>query len=63
MGELGEAEDELRKVQEVLDELNKQFNEALATKNALEQKALATKRRMDQANKLINGLAGEKIRW
>jgi dynein heavy chain len=35
----------------------------MANKQALEDKANLTKRKMDQANKLINGLAGEKIRW
>ncbi|KAL8430800.1 hypothetical protein ACSSS7_005704 [Eimeria intestinalis] len=47
----------------VLNEINRQFQEALASKRELEQKAQATKRRMEQANKLINGLAGEKARW
>jgi len=63
MRELNEAQSELAKAQAVVEDLNKQFEEAMASKNALEQKALATKRKMDQANKLINGLAGEKARW
>ncbi|CDJ35908.1 Dynein heavy chain axonemal, related [Eimeria mitis] len=61
--QLSEAEEELRKAQAVLDEINRQFQEALASKRELEQKAQATKRRMEQANRLINGLAGEKARW
>ncbi|OEH76364.1 dynein gamma flagellar outer [Cyclospora cayetanensis] len=61
--QLSEAEDELRKAQAMLDEINRQFQEALASKQELEQRAQATKRRMEQANKLINGLAGEKARW
>lgn len=61
--QLSEAEEELRKAQAVLDEINRQFQEALASKRELEQRAQATKRRMEQANRLINGLAGEKTRW
>ena len=61
--QLSEAEEELKKAQAVLDELNRQFQEALASKRELEQRAQATKRRIEQANKLINGLAGEKARW
>merc|ERR1719301_114868 len=63
MAELAVADGELQKAQAVLDGLNAQFNEAMANKQALEDKANMTKRKMDQANKLINGLAGEKIRW
>ena len=61
--QLSEAEEELRKAQAALDEINRQFQEALASKRELEQRAQATKRRMEQANRLINGLAGEKARW
>lgn len=61
--QLSEAEEELRKAEAVLAEINNQFQEALASKRELEQRAQATKRRMEQANKLINGLAGEKARW
>merc|ERR1719460_1420366 len=63
MTQLGEAEAEMAKAQAILDGLNVQFNDAMANKQALEDKANMTKRKMDQANKLINGLAGEKIRW
>jgi dynein heavy chain len=63
MAELAAAEGELQKAQAILDGLNAQFNEAMGNKQALEDKANMTKRKMDQANKLINGLAGEKVRW
>merc|ERR550514_821501 len=63
MKQLGEAEAEMAKAQAILDGLNTQFNDAMANKQALEDKANMTKRKMDQANKLINGLAGEKVRW
>merc|ERR1719379_1699287 len=51
MAELAAANAELAKAQAVLDGLNAQFNEAMANKQALEDKANATKRKMDQANK------------
>merc|ERR1719409_1163451 len=52
MAELAGAESELAKAQAILDGLNAQFNEAMANKQALEDKANMTKRKMDQANKL-----------
>ncbi|KFG33497.1 putative dynein gamma chain, flagellar outer arm, partial [Toxoplasma gondii GAB2-2007-GAL-DOM2] len=61
--QLAEAEAELAQAQATLRDINKQFEAALSAKTELEQRALATKRKMDQANKLINGLAGEKTRW
>eukprot|EP00918_Siedleckia_nematoides_P098482 GHVU01215515.1.p1 GENE.GHVU01215515.1~~GHVU01215515.1.p1 ORF type:complete len:1046 (-),score=222.14 GHVU01215515.1:1519-4500(-) len=63
MGELAEAEAELKKAEEALNEINASFEAAMTVKNTIEQRAMATKRRMDKANKLINGLAGEKQRW
>merc|ERR1719197_2421839 len=57
MAELAAAEAELAKAQAILDGLNAQFNEAMANKQALEDKANLTKRKMDQANKLINSQA------
>jgi hypothetical protein len=35
----------------------------MAAKDALMEKAMKTKRKMDQANKLINSLADNKVRW
>ncbi|PHJ18236.1 dynein gamma flagellar outer [Cystoisospora suis] len=61
--QLAEAEEELAQAQAILREINNQFEAAMASKTELEQRALATRRKMDQANKLINGLAGEKARW
>jgi dynein heavy chain len=63
MKELGAAEAELAKAQAILDGLNAQFNEAMGNKEALEAKANATKSKMNQANRLISGLAGENTRW
>jgi hypothetical protein len=35
----------------------------MASKNALQEQAQKTKRKMDQATKLINSLADNKVRW
>lgn len=53
---LDEKEAELRKVREVYDN-------AMAEKQALLDDADTCKRKMIAASELINGLAGEKIRW
>eukprot|EP00931_Biecheleriopsis_adriatica_P081370 TRINITY_DN5469_c0_g1_i3.p1 TRINITY_DN5469_c0_g1~~TRINITY_DN5469_c0_g1_i3.p1 ORF type:complete len:4660 (-),score=1275.41 TRINITY_DN5469_c0_g1_i3:88-14067(-) len=61
--ELAAAEAELAKVQSEVDELDRQLQEAFAAKAALEANALAMKKRMDAANRLLNGLSGENDRW
>merc|ERR1719386_695835 len=43
--------------------LDDQLQVAMDKKNALEANALAMKRKMDAANKLLNGLSGENKRW
>lgn len=63
MTDLAAAERELAAVMAVLSDLNASFKEAMERKTTLETRANATRRKMDQAEKLINGLAGEKIRW
>ena len=63
LAELAAAEAELEKVMKIKADLQGQFDEAQADARALEEKAIATKRKMDQANKLINGLEGNKSRW
>ena len=63
MADLAAAESELDAAMAVLSELNKSFKEAQDRKSSLEATANATRRKMDQAEKLINGLAGEKARW
>merc|ERR1719387_2715564 len=40
-----------------------QFNEALAKKQELQDDADACTKKMDAANRLIGGLAGERKRW
>jgi dynein heavy chain len=53
---LDEKEAELRKVQDMYDN-------AMAEKQLLLDDAESCKRKMIAASALINGLAGEKIRW
>lgn len=40
-----------------------QFDAAMAQKQALEDDAAATQKKMDSANALITALAGEEVRW
>jgi len=61
--ELEAAEAELQKVNDEVSELDQQLQDAIAKKNGLEANALAMKRRIDAANKLLNGLSGENERW
>jgi dynein heavy chain len=57
------AEANLKKCQDVLDKLKQDFEDKMASKRAIEQGAMATKKRMEQATSLIDGLAGERKRW
>ena len=43
--------------------MQRQFDEAMATKKALQDDADACQKKMDAANRLIGGLAGERSRW
>ncbi|KAL0250960.1 hypothetical protein GEMRC1_000174 [Eukaryota sp. GEM-RC1] len=61
--ELQVAEDELSQKQKVLDEMQAKYDEAVSQKKAVQEDAELTERRMDSANKLINGLSGERERW
>lgn len=48
----------MAKVQAKLDEMQAQFDAAMAQKQALEDDAAATQKKMDSATALINALAG-----
>jgi dynein heavy chain len=68
--QLGEAEAKLSAASAELEEVNalkaslrKKFDAQMASKNALQEQAQKTKRKMDQATKLINSLADNKVRW
>jgi len=60
---LAKAQGELDAVQDELNRMQKDFDEAMATKQRIQDDADATQRKMDSANKLINGLEGERHRW
>ena len=70
MAELKEAEDnlaaaenELAEVTALKERLRKKFDSQMAEKNALQERAAKTRKKMDQANRLINSLQDNKERW
>ncbi len=50
-------------MKEKLDELQRQYEEKLATKEDLRKKAELTELRLDRAAKIVTGLADERTRW
>ncbi len=61
--ELFKAEMRLKACQDVLSSLQQDFDKQLAAKRAIEENAKNTRKRMEQATSLINGLSGERTRW
>jgi len=61
--ELYKAEMRLKACQDKLAGLQSDFDKQILEKRLIEQNALSTKKRMEQATALINGLAGERMRW
>eukprot|EP00708_Paratrimastix_pyriformis_P001956 GAFH01000693.1.p1 GENE.GAFH01000693.1~~GAFH01000693.1.p1 ORF type:complete len:4356 (-),score=2006.36 GAFH01000693.1:5-11701(-) len=57
------AEAALAEKQKHLDKMKAQYDDAMMTKQKLQDEADRTRRRMESANALITGLGGEKIRW
>ena len=57
------AKDTLAEVNNRLATLEKQFNEAVAKKEELENKEATCKTQLSNADKLIGGLGGEEKRW
>ncbi|TYZ61675.1 hypothetical protein PybrP1_000691 [[Pythium] brassicae (nom. inval.)] len=60
---LSAAEQRLSKCRERLSELQSMFEAQMAEKKRIEDGANALARKMQQASDLINGLAGERVRW
>jgi dynein heavy chain len=60
---LAEAEAELDACNQLKARLKKKYDDQMAEKQALQDKAAKTRRKMDQANRLINGLKDERKRW
>ena len=70
MGELKEAETnlanaqaELQAVQDLQARLRETFEGAMAEKTRLAESAAKTRKKMDQANRLITSLQANKVRW
>ncbi|KAI8792083.1 dynein heavy chain 5, axonemal [Biomphalaria glabrata] len=61
--DLAQAQAQLDEKQKELDEVQALFDAAMAEKQALMDDAEACRRKMNNAEALINGLSGEKIRW
>merc|ERR1719181_271050 len=57
------ANNKLAKAQGELDQVQSELDEALKTKQELQDDADACTKKMDAANRLIGGLAGERKRW
>ena len=57
------AEARLAACHEKLAELHSMFDAQMAKKKSIEDGALALQKKMNQASALIDGLAGERIRW
>ncbi|XP_028992315.1 dynein axonemal heavy chain 2 isoform X2 [Betta splendens] len=60
---LAEAQNKLREVAERLEELKHQHGEKLVMKESLKRKSDEMEVKLDRADKLVTGLAGERIRW
>ena len=61
--ELNAAEAKLKGVIDILNGLQKKFEDQMAVKAAIELGAKKTRDKMQQATDLIGGLAGERKRW
>jgi len=46
-----------------MEHLKKEYEEKLAQKEELKRKADETEMMLERAGKLVEGLAGERIRW
>ncbi|XP_026529026.1 dynein heavy chain 1, axonemal [Notechis scutatus] len=60
---LDEAKEHLREVEDGIAHLQAKYKGTLTTKEELEMKCDQCEQRLNRADKLINGLADERIRW
>ncbi|XP_060621830.2 dynein axonemal heavy chain 1 [Anolis sagrei] len=60
---LDEAKERLREVEDGIASLQAKYRGTLATKEELEMKCEQCEQRLNRADKLINGLADERVRW
>ena len=61
--ELSTAEAKLQTVKDKLDVLQASFQKAMSEKQAIEEGTALSKRKMEQATALIEGLKDERVRW
>ncbi|XP_067660223.1 dynein axonemal heavy chain 10-like [Haliotis asinina] len=61
--DLDKITNEVNSLEKLLNALNKQYEEAMAEKKALQDEAEIMERRLIAADKLISGLGSENIRW
>jgi len=62
-GALKKIQDKVADLKAKLDGLMKQYNDAVATANAIEAKAKKTRDKADLATRLVSGLSDESVRW
>ena len=60
---LNKAEKSLQEVQEKVAKLKQQYDTSIAEKKALEDNAELLELKLTTAEKLIDGLSGERVRW
>ncbi|XP_055012614.1 dynein axonemal heavy chain 2 [Boleophthalmus pectinirostris] len=60
---VAEAQNKLKEVADKLDELKKQHAEKVTMKENLRKKSEDMVVKLDRADKLVTGLAGERVRW
>eukprot|EP00792_Barthelona_sp_PAP020_P009033 TRINITY_DN3265_c0_g1_i1.p1 TRINITY_DN3265_c0_g1~~TRINITY_DN3265_c0_g1_i1.p1 ORF type:complete len:4284 (+),score=1224.26 TRINITY_DN3265_c0_g1_i1:1098-12854(+) len=63
LGELKEKQIELASVEQKLSDLRQQYQIALTKKENIENNIKLTATKLERAEKLTNGLAGERVRW
>ena len=60
---LGEAQSQLKEVLDKVQALKDTYETSTAKKQALEDELADLELKLERAEKLVNGLAGEKVRW
>ena len=62
-GELAEAKEKLAAVIAQVEDLQRQYDESVGEKNRLRDEAEGLELKLERADKLVGGLAGERVRW
>ena len=60
---LAEAQGRLKEVLDKVQALKDKYEASTANKQALEDELEDLEQKLERAEKLVNGLAGEKVRW